>query len=440
MNGVGRSLIPVLLLAAVGCSDSYVPPDTDTVELYTWWTKGGEQQALDAMLEQHHQSHPKTTVVSIGQQGDGTVARDRIEVRISEGYPPELFQSNFGSGAMRNWLEFNGPDTQAIQPLNDLFAEQGWTDVYPQLLIDSVSIDGDIYAVPLNIHRTNSLFFNKHVFDEIGMDPPRTLEEFYAVGDALLAHDPPIVPLAISSQGAWTINLTMMENLLITMAGPEFYNSYFTGQETADAPEMVATLEEMLVIWNGYVNDDSAELGWDGAVQMVADGEAAMTIMGDWAKGYLQTAAMGATPDVAAEEGLDLLQPGVDFGQMPTFGTSSAFVFTGDCFPMTTDAKNPTGGLELLKTFGSKEAQDAFNPIKGSIPARTDTDIDVYDDLARQTYADFNDENVVVLKSLSALVPTDFGKAVEAAIPEMLDTGEPTAVIDALKEVYPLLQ
>ena len=78
--------------------------------------------------------------------------------------------------------------------------------------------------------------------------------------------------------------------------------------------------------------------------------------------------------------------------------------------------------------------------IKGSIPVRSDADIDGYDDLARQTYADFNDSSVTVLKSLSALVPTDFGKAVEGAIPEMLDTGDPQPVLDALAEVYPLLQ
>jgi len=424
MNGVGRALVSVLLLATVGCSDSYEPPETDTVEIFSWWTSGGEVQALDAVLELHKQTHPNTNILNIAQEGGGQNAQERLEQRIRDDYPPEIFQSNFGHGSLRNWLEFNGADKPSIQPLNSLFEEQGWTATYSDLLRDSVSIDGQIYAVPVNVHRTNSLFYNKAVFDEIGMDPPTTLEEFYAVGDALLALDPPIVPLAIGSEGAWTVNLLMMENLLVAMAGPDFYMSYFSGQETPDHPNMVAMLEEMLVIWDGYVNEDANMLQWDAAVQMVADGDAAMTIMGDWAKGYLLNKG---------------LVPGEDFGQVPSFGSDGAFVFTGDCFPMAVAAENVSGGMELLKTFGSKEAQDLFNPLKGSIPARIDADLSTYDDLARANYDAFSDPAVMRIPSLSALIPSEVGSALVNAIPAMLDSGDPASMLEALAENYDVL-
>jgi glucose/mannose transport system substrate-binding protein len=420
-----RSSIPVLLLVIAGCgSESYEPPRTDTVEIFSWWTAGGESEALDAVLALHAESHPDTTIVNIAQDGGGTPARERLEERIRDDYPPEIFQTNFGSSSLQAWLEFNGPESATIQPLNDLFEEEGWAAAYPELLRDSVSLGSDIYAVPVNIHRTNSLFYNVKIFEDNGLEPPTTLEEFYAVGDALLALDPPIVPLAVGSEGAWTVNLLTMENLLITKAGPDYFKAFFTHNASPDDPEIADTLDELLKMWGGYVNENANELQWDAAVQMVADGDAAMTIMGDWAKGYLQAAG---------------LTPGEDFGQMPTFGTQDAFVFTGDCFPLAAAAENVQGGLELLRTFGSKEAQDAFNVIKGSIPARIDADVSLYDTVAQGTINDFRSSDVTLVSSLSGLVPPAFGDAVVAAIPAMLDANDPEPVLNALRDNYDML-
>ena len=37
----------------------------------------------------------------------------------------------------------------------------------------TVRFNGKIYAVPLNIHRLNMLFFNRRVFAEHGLEPPK---------------------------------------------------------------------------------------------------------------------------------------------------------------------------------------------------------------------------------------------------------------------------
>lgn len=430
MNRFGRSLVPVLLMGVGGCGeDSGSPTDTqqqpDTVEIFSWWTAGGEKEALDAVLALHTESHPDTTISNIALEGGGMNARERLEERLRAGTPPELFQSNFGTGAMRNWLEFIAPGEPTIEPLDELFDEEGWSTAFPQLLRDSVSVDGQVYAVPLNVHRTNSLFYNVKIFEDNGLEPPSTLDEFYAVGDALLALDPPIVPLALGSAEPWTMSLMMMENLLISTAGPEYYQTFFSGAGDPDDPEMLANLQEMITLWQGYVNENAGDLTWDEATQMVADGDAAMTIMGDWAKGYLVNAG---------------LTPGVDFGQVPTFGTADTFVFSGDCFPIAVDAANMAGGLELLRTLGSKEAQDVFNPIKGSIPARTDADVSLYDELSQATYADFKDSNVTLVLSVAGLVPSGFGDAIAGAAPDMLEAGDPEPMLAALRGAYPLLK
>ena len=51
--------------------------------------------------------------------------------------------------------------------------------------------------------------------------------------------------------------------------------------------------------------------------------------------------------------------------------------------------KHPENSLNWLKVVGSKEGQDAFNPIKGSISARTDSDTTKYGAYQQAAIADF---------------------------------------------------
>jgi glucose/mannose transport system substrate-binding protein len=51
-----------------------------------------------------------------------------------------------------------------------------------------------------------------------------------------------------------------------------------------------------------------------------------------------------------------------------------------DSFGLPKGCKYRDNAINWLKVCGSKEGQDAFNPIKGSIPARTDGDPSLYDE------------------------------------------------------------
>jgi len=57
--------------------------------------------------------------------------------------------------------------------------------VMPPDLIDILSYDGEIWSVPVNIHRANVLWYNMAVFEENDLDPPVTMEDFFAAAEAL---------------------------------------------------------------------------------------------------------------------------------------------------------------------------------------------------------------------------------------------------------------
>ena len=87
--------------------------------------------------------------------------------------------------------------------------------------------------------------------------------------------------------------------------------------------------------------------------------------------------------------------------------------------------------------FGSREGQDAFNPLKGSIPARTDADLTRYDPLAQATMLDF--WSSPRYPSIASIAPSTFTQALDRAMAAFARTRNADAVVDAVRAHYDLL-
>ena len=65
-----------------------------------------------------------------------------------------------------------------------------------------------------------------------------------------------------------------------------------------------------------------------------------------------------------------------------------------DSFGLPKGAPNREAALAWLTLAGSQEGQDAFNPLKGSIPARTDGDRSLYDVYLLSAMDDFSSNTI----------------------------------------------
>jgi glucose/mannose transport system substrate-binding protein len=132
----------------------------------------------------------------------------------------------------------------------------------------------------------------------------------------------------------------------------------------------------------------------------------------------------------------------VDFRAMPTPGTAGTFVFTTDTFGLPKGARNRAGAVDMLTTFGSQAGQDLFNPTKGSISPRTDSDTGAYDDMAQQTIADFRQasRNGTVVAATAILAPPAFMSAINTALLQFVVDGNKSTVIHTIANYYDILQ
>jgi len=263
-------------------------------------------------------------------------------------------------------------------------------DVMPKTLIPLISKDGNIYSVPVNIHRANVLWYNPTVLKDNNVAVPTTLDEWFAALETLKAAGVE-TPLALGEQ--WT-TMHLFETVLLGTLGPEKYNGLWDGTTAWDGAEVKTAIDNYTKLLT-YTNADSTSLTWQDASQLVITGNAAFNVMGDWAEGYFKE--LGKTPET-------------DFGWAPVPGTVGNFQFLSDSFTLAVDAPDRDNTIAWLTLCGSKEGQDAFNPVKGSIPARSDGDKSLYDVYLQSAMADWKSD-VVVGSLWHGVVANDTWKA-----------------------------
>ena len=336
------------------------------LEIFSWWTNGGEQEGLNAMFDIYKEQNSGVEIINATVAGGaGTNAKAVLQTRLAGNQPPDSWQVHAGREAL------SYVNAGQLAPLTELFAQEGFDKNMPQFLLDQLKINGEVYTVPVNIHRSNVMWYNVALLKDNGLEPPKTMEEFFTAAEALKAKN--ILPIAIGGSNKFEASHTL-ESVLLATFGPEDYVKLWDGTTTMwddpRAEEAIANFGKML----GYANSDRAAIGWADAMQQVLDGKAAMTIMGDWAHGF------------ALSKGKNV---NVDYGWAPAPGTVGSFIWLSDSFGMAKGAPHPEQATAWLALCGSKDGQDAFNPKKGSIPARTDADQSKYDEYLKAAIADF---------------------------------------------------
>ncbi|MFF4623989.1 ABC transporter substrate-binding protein [Nonomuraea jabiensis] len=338
------------------------------VEVFSWWTGPGEADGLQAMKKIFERQNPNYTFFDAAVAGgSGDKAKALLQSKLQANTPPDTFQGHAGA-ELQGYIKAGN-----LEDLTFLYDELKLKDVFPAQLVEQISVDGKIYSVPVNIHRSNVLWFNPAVLKDAGVAAaPKTIDEFIADLEKVKAKGK--IPLSIGSE--WTVT-HLLENVLLGSMGTDAYNALFKPGADWNSPQVTKALESFAKIMS-YAGDPQDD--WQPAAKQVADGEAAFNIMGDWAYGYFHNPPQGGLGKTSK----------TDFDWAPAPGTEGTYMWLSDSFTLPKGAKNRDGAIAWLKVAASKEGQDAFNPKKGSIPARKDADQALYTDYLADALKDWS--------------------------------------------------
>lgn len=342
---------------------------TAKLEMFSWWTTGGESAGLEAMYALYKKDHPNVEIVNQAVAGAaGSDAKAVLKTRMQGNDPPDSFQVHMGKELTAGYVAAG-----YVEPLDELYKSEGFETAFPKGVLDIVSSEGHYWSVPVNIHRANVLWYNKKVMTDNGLTAPVTFDDFFKVADALKAKG--ITPLALGDKVPFA-SAHLFETVLLGTMGADKYKGLWTGTTAWDGPEVTQSLENFKKML-GYINSDHAALTWDQANDQVIAGKAGMTIMGDW-----------VDADYKAKKF-------TDYGWANSPGTKGLYDALSDTFALPKGAKNRENALAWLKLAGSQAGQDAFNPLKGSIPARIDAGKGDYDEYLKSAIEDWKKDTIV---------------------------------------------
>lgn len=363
--------------ALAACSSGTGGGDDNEVEVFSWWTGPGEEEGLAAMVADFEKNFPGIKFNNAAVSGGaGSNAKAILASRLQSNDPPDSYQRHAG-------LEL-ADDIKAgkVEELNSFFDEQGLNEALPKGLIDAITIEGKVYAVPVNIHRSNLLWYNIKAMRDSGITaPPTTWAEFLSQAATIKGKGK--TPLTIGP--SWT-QQQLLENVLLGELGAEAYTGLWNGSTDWSDAKTVAALNVFKQVI-GMANISSAAADWQPALDPVVDGAAVYNLMGDWANTYLaDTKKLGYK---------------TDYDVVTSPGSAGIYNFLSDSFTLPVGAQHPESAKKWLTTCGSVSGQDAFNPKKGSIPARKDTDQSLYKDYLATALKDWQDPNIKIVGSMA---------------------------------------
>jgi ABC-type glycerol-3-phosphate transport system substrate-binding protein len=350
------AVMSLIVAACGGEEEKPAAGGASKVEVFSWWTGGGEAKGLEAMIADFKKRNPQIEFVNAAVAGgSGTNAKAVLASRLQANQPPDSFQGHAGAELM-DYIKAG-----QLESVNFLYDQQKLREVFPKQLIDQITFEGQIYSVPVNIHRSNILWYSPAVLKEAGISkPPATIDEFIA--DLKTVKDKTNkIPISLGAQ--WTAD-HLLESVLLGRLGVDAYNALWKQGADWNSPQVTRALQDFATI-HSYANVEAASTDWQLAAKNVVDGKAAFNVMGDWAAGYFKE--LGKTPKT-------------DFDWAAAPGTDGVYMWLSDSFTLPKNAPHRDAAVAWLTEAASKEGQDLFNPQKGSIPARTDADTSLYKD------------------------------------------------------------
>jgi len=264
----GAGLAGAVLLGAAGCGGGrsevvrFLDASTETTAL---------ERAVDDIIRGFEEHNP-----GIDVQREAMTTEDIrrvIETRLRSERPPDVFTYDTGPG-------FGGVLAEAglLHPLGGAYKRDGW-DIYDWAK-QRVTYDGTLYGVPDRLDEL-IVYYNKDLFNRLGMEEPQTVDELRQIGDELKGRD--IIPLSFGNTEQWPAGHMFSMGASNTL-GREGLDDILYGDGRWDVPAVVTAIDLMFrdFVESGYYPQSPEATTYDGANTMFYSGEAAMLPTGTW--------------------------------------------------------------------------------------------------------------------------------------------------------------
>jgi raffinose/stachyose/melibiose transport system substrate-binding protein len=247
----------------------------------SYWSLSGEpgQPYRQAAIDRFNKANPDSKITPTFFQNDAYKAK--IKTALGANQAPTMIWG-WGGGGLKSYVEAG-----QVEDLTDFFAKDA--ALKGKLLPGSfgaATVNGKIYAMPVETVQPIVLYYNKKVFEQAGVSAPQTYGDILDLIPKFKAKG--IAPFSLAGQSRWT-NMMWLEFMLDRNAGSEVFDNVFAGKAGAwsdpavlDMLTKVQDLVKMEAFQKGFAST-AADTNADQA--LLYTGKAAMMVHGSWSYG-----------------------------------------------------------------------------------------------------------------------------------------------------------
>lgn len=220
--------------------------------------------AAEALIKAYEADHPDVKIELETKPG-GAEGDNLVKTRLATGEMADIFVYN--SGSLFQAIK----PTRNLVDLSDLPAQENILDSFKSV----VSADGKVYGVPFGTAMGGGIFYNRSIYEKLGLSVPKTWEEFMANNAKIQESGTPAV--AQTYKDTWTSQLFVLADYFnVQAANPDFATEYTANKaKYATTPAAMRGFEHLQEVYEaGYMNEDFGAATFDDGMRMVATGEA----------------------------------------------------------------------------------------------------------------------------------------------------------------------
>lgn len=214
--------------------------------------------------------------------------------------PSDKFKESFivavNGGQQLDVGIINGQDVRSYAAdgvIQDLTADIDFTDRFYENAVEQFTIGDKLYAVPTANLFCMALFYNKDIFDQYNLEPPKTYEDLKTIQSAISGDG--IATISVGAANPYDLpnwffvnyfqacDNKGMERTIATLKG----EAKFTDQDYVDAMKYIQQFANDGMFQEGFLGADSAS-----RIATFTSGKAAMYFAGTWDIPSFESAGM----------------------------------------------------------------------------------------------------------------------------------------------------